>query len=125
MKKISQRFVLIIAVVLCVISMVGSSLITCDFGKVQVINVSTKTKVGTLTGYLLVPASASITNKVPAVVVGHGAGASSEDVDAWYIELSRRGYVVFAPNLYGHGDSSSADKSLSDTIYKLSNEWLI
>lgn len=119
--KHSQRLIAIIALLLCLISMVGTSLITSDAGKTEVINLNIKTEIGTLTGYLLVPENATADNPAPAVVVSHGASASAEFVDSWYTELARRGFVVFAPNLYGHGDTPLPDAAYADTISYLSN----
>lgn len=92
--KNKQKLVAIIALVLCLVSMIGTSLITSNFGKVDVINLSIKTEIGTLTGYLLVPEGATAKNPAPAVVVSHGASASAEFVDSWYDELARRGYIA-------------------------------
>lgn len=119
--KGKYRAIAAIALILCLVSMIGTSLVTSDLGRVQVTNVSIRTEIGTLTGYLLVPDGASAQNKAPAVVVSHGSSASAEFVDSWYTELARRGYVVFAPNLYGHGDTPLPDKTYADTISYRSN----
>ncbi len=117
LKKHPYHVALLTALLLCLISGIMSNLILTDFGDVTVENVAVKTDLGTLRGYLLVPDNASSTNKVPGIVVSHGATSSAESVESWYIELARRGYVVFAPNLYGHGDSTIADEAYEDSIY--------
>ena len=94
------------ALVLCLVSMLFSGLIQNDFGKVKVVDISLVTDNGTLTGYLLVPESATPSHPAPAVVTSHGYLNNREMQDITYVELSRRGYVVFAMDAYKHGDSS-------------------
>ncbi len=110
-KQQPHKYLIILALILCLVSGIFSNLVLRDFGNVNVTNVAVQTELGTIRGYLLVPEIATTENKVPAIVVSHGSSASAETVESWYIELARRGYVVFAPNLYGHGDSSVADAS--------------
>lgn len=115
-KKPNIHLVLIaVALALCIIGGIGAKLIVNDFGNVTVTTVSIPTQMGVLSGTLLVPDSATNDNKAPAIVVSHGATSNSESVDSWYVELARRGYVVLAPNMYEHGDSSLADEEYADT----------
>ena len=115
-KKPNIHLVLIaVALALCIIGGIGAKLIVNDFGNVTVTTVSIPTQMGVLSGTLLVPDSATNDNKAPAIVVSHGATSNSESVDSWYMELARRGYVVLAPNMYEHGDSSLADEEYADT----------
>lgn len=107
---------IVTALFLCLVSGIVSNLIMTSGGNVDVTNISVKTDVGTLSGYLLVPESVDSNHPAPGIVVSHGATSSAEVVDSWSIELARRGYVVFAPNLYGHGDSSIANDDYADTI---------
>lgn len=97
---------LVAAILLCLVSMTVSGLIQNNFGKVNVVDVSFVTASGTLTGYLLVPESATVSSPAPAVVTSHGYLNNREMQDITYVELSRRGYVVFAMDAYKHGDSS-------------------
>ncbi len=111
-------WVMITALCLCLISAVVSNLIVTSGGTVRVENVEVITDYGVIRGYLLVPKNVTSTNKAPGIVVSHGSSASAETVDSWYVELARRGYVIFAPNMYGHGDSTiidaAGDGSVSD-----------
>lgn len=116
-----QRKFIFFALFLCLVSAIGSLAITTQLGNVEIVNVTTKTELATLTGYLFIPEDASTDNKKPTIIVSHGSSASAEFVESWYIELARRGYVVFAPNLYGHGDSSLANKSYENTPQYESN----
>ncbi|MHC1740091.1 MAG: dienelactone hydrolase family protein [Anaerolineaceae bacterium] len=115
MKKQSKTL-LVIALVLVLISMLVSGAVQTSFGKVTVSEISIVTKVGTLTGYLLVPQGATVDHPAPAIVTSHGYLNNREMQDINYVELSRRGYVVFAMNAYKHGDSSVPDVSFADTI---------
>lgn len=60
---------------------------------------------------LYVPNGATAEDPAPAVLAIHGANNSSEMQDAYAIELSRRGYVVLAPDQYGHGGSDGDEGS--------------
>ena len=65
------------------------------------------TDVGALShAKLYIPVQASAENKLPAVLLCHGYTASLDAMEPNAIELSRRGYVVMALDLYGHGESA-------------------
>lgn len=115
MKKQSKTL-LVISVVLVLISMLVSGAVQTSFGKVDVREISIVTEVGTLTGYLLVPSTATVDSPAPAIVTSHGYLNNREMQDINYVELSRRGYVVFAMNAYRHGDSSVPGAQFADTI---------
>lgn len=115
MMKKNARLLLIVSLVLCLLSMTGTSLIASDFSKVSITDISIRTPVGALTGQLFVPNSVSATNKAPAIIVSHGSSANEDFVESWSNELARRGYVVFTPNLYQHGDSPAVSSKYSDT----------
>ncbi len=104
-KNKSKKF-LSAAIILCLFSMIFSGLIQNDFGKVKVVDLTLETGYGTLTGYLLIPDSATSSKPAPAVVTSHGYLNNREMQDITYVELSRRGYVVFAMDAYKHGNSS-------------------
>lgn len=107
MKK-KNKIQLIIALVLCLVSIVFAGAFQTDFGKVSMSEISLETEAGTLTGYLFRPAAATASNPVPAIVCSHGYLNNREMQDANYVELARRGYVVIAMNAYAHGDSEVA-----------------
>lgn len=132
------KIVLCLALALCLVSMVGVSLMQCNFGK---------TKVSVFTGSLsevanmirennkaygkdvqvtfsesdtaqfsfmtLIPKNATISNPVPAIVVIHGGSNTKEMQMNTYIELARRGFVVISMDMAGHGYSSQAVDSLT------------
>jgi len=101
-----NRLQILIALGMCLISMIVSAAIQSNWGKVEIIDLTIETDYGTLTGYLYRPAVATADHPMPAVVASHGYLNNSEMQDCNWVELARRGYVVFAMNAYGHGDSS-------------------
>jgi hypothetical protein len=111
-----SKTLLVISVVLVLISMLVSGAVQTSFGRVDIREISLVTEVGTLTGYLLVPNTATIDTPAPAIITSHGYLNNREMQDINYVELSRRGYVVFAMNAYKHGDSSVPDTHFADTI---------
>lgn len=64
-----------------------------------------------------IPRDASAENPLPCVVTGHGGFHSAEMQDAACIELSRRGFVVIAVDLYSHGMSSNVPESMVNSIF--------
>lgn len=59
----------------------------------------------TVSGLLYTPARATAANRAPAVLVSHGYINTREMQSPFAIELSRRGYVVLAMDMTGHGYS--------------------
>ncbi len=107
MKK-KNKIQLVIALILCVVSIIFAGAIQTDFGKVDMSEISLETEAGTLTGYMFRPDAATASNPAPAIVCSHGYLNNREMQDANYVELARRGYVVIAMNAYAHGDSEVA-----------------
>ena len=104
MKK--AKFWLAIALILCLVSSVGASLFQTDFGKIEYHDMTFVTQSGhELDALLLVPQNATAANPAPAIVVSHGWYNNREMQDLNYVEYARRGFVVLAISMYGHGDS--------------------
>jgi len=59
-------------------------------------------------GLLYVPPSASAQHPAPAVLVSHGYINTREMQSPFAIELARRGFVVLAMDMAGHGNSQGA-----------------
>lgn len=107
MKK-NAKFWLILALVICLISSVGASLFQTDFGSIDYQDLTIHTASGNkLDALLLIPETATDENPAPAIVVSHGWYNNREMQDLNYVEYARRGYVVVAISMYGHGDSSN------------------
>ena len=104
--KTKARFVLVLALILCIISSVGASLFQTDFGAIEYHDLTIDADSGhKLDALLLVPKTATENSKAPAIVVSHGWYNNREMQDLNYVEYARRGYVVLAISMYGHGDS--------------------
>ena len=95
-----------IALLLCLISSAGASLFQTNFGRVDYHDMTFVTQSGhELDALLLVPKTATVNDPAPAIVVSHGWYNNREMQDLNYVEYARRGYVVLAISMYGHGDS--------------------
>lgn len=106
MDKRKSRIWLCVALALCLVGSLMAGLIQNSFGYVKVDDISIVTEEGTFTGYLLVPKTATEVTPAPAIVASHGYLNNKEMQDINYVELSRRGFVVFAMDAYSHGHSS-------------------
>src|SRR5579864_5350424 len=62
----------------------------------------------TQSGLLYVPASATAAHPAPAVLASHGYINTREMQSPFAIELARRGFVVLAMDMTGHGYSGGA-----------------
>lgn len=84
-------------------------------GKVSVKSIRIASEDGkTISALLFVPDTATNKTPAPAVLAVHGYVNVKEHMTEYAIELARRGYVVLAPDLSGHGYSerSAVDGAL-------------
>ena len=73
MKKLSAKQWVVIALVICLISSVGASIFQTNYGAVSYHDMTFVTQSGhALDALLLVPETATVDNKAPAIVVSHG-----------------------------------------------------
>lgn len=93
-----------------------SAVVKTDGGNTLIREVKISTRGGTLSGVLYIPKDAlendgfgNYTSPRPAVILSHGYLNSNQMQDPNAIELSRRGFVVFAMDMYGHGNSDLAN----------------
>ena len=107
MKKRIPQLLLIIAITLVLVGSVFAQMFNTSLYQTGVQRISFETEKGTLSGLLYMPKGASQTDPRPTVVVTHGYLNSAEMQDANAIELSRRGYVVLALDMYDHGHSAA------------------
>ncbi len=99
-------FMLAVALLICLISALGGSLFKSNGGSVTVKKLKMETPSGHMqNAQLFIPRTATKETPAPAVVVTHGWYDNSDIQAPNYVELSRRGYVVLAIDMYGHGDS--------------------
>ena len=104
--KLNAKTLVLISLLICLISSIGASIFQSDFGQVEYHDMTFVTESGhELDALLLVPKTATADNKAPAIVVSHGWYNNREMQDLNYVEYARRGYVVLAISMYGHGDS--------------------
>ncbi len=97
---------LVVAIILFLISVFGASIVQTSSGKVQIKDMRWETPSGYMLAALLFkPETATIKNPAPVIIASHGMLNSREMQDSVYIELARRGYVVVAIDMYGHGFS--------------------
>lgn len=99
--------VLIIALLgMIITSAIGANISNCG-GAVRTEEITFTTDVGaTSHAKLYIPETATAETPAPAILLCHGYTASLDAMEPNAIELSRRGYVVMALDLYGHGDST-------------------
>lgn len=106
LKKLTQPLYLAIALlVVIVVASFSASLVQNSFFKVKVSNVKFETANGELAGLLYIPKGVDADDPAPAVVLTHGYLNNKEMQEIGAIELSKRGYVVLAFDMYDHGDS--------------------
>lgn len=74
--------------------------------KVEKINFDTETNNGNIEGLLYTPKGCDAENPCPVIVLTHGYLNSKEMQDAPAIEMSKRGYIVLAFDMYDHGGST-------------------
>ena len=113
MKK--TRLFLVLALMLCLISSVGAYILQTDGGKVEVTELMIPGSDGaSISGWMYKPVAATQENPLPLIITGHGSYNNKEMQDQNLIELSRRGFVVFAPDSYRHGKSSIHSEDMSE-----------
>ncbi len=107
LKKCSKPVIWSVILLLVVLaSSLFASLVQNSFWSVKVDKISFETPNGELSGYLYTPKGVDADNPAPAVVLTHGYLNNAEMQEIGAIELSRRGFVVLAFDMYDHGDST-------------------
>ena len=92
-------------VLLVAIGACSARLVETDFGRLDVRVVRLPWRGGTLTGKLYQPVERAAGRRLPAVLALHGYQNDKETQNAFALELARRGIVVLALDLVGHGGS--------------------
>ncbi|RED55964.1 dienelactone hydrolase family protein [Cohnella lupini] len=96
---------LIVSLALMIIGSFLAGMFHTSFYSVKVKEISFDADHGQLHGLLYMPDGAGPDNPRPVIVTTHGYLNSKEMQDAPAIEMSRRGYIVLALDMYDHGDS--------------------
>ena len=89
--------------VLILVSSFFAALISSDFANVKISHLKVDARGAELDLDLYAPAGVSDSDKLPAVLLAHGRGATKNVVRGVAEELSRRGFVVLNVNSYGMG----------------------
>ena len=100
----------IIAMILILGGSIFAHLFNTSFYSTNVDRINFKTDKGILSGLLYKPDGVSSEDPRPTIITTHGYLNSAEMQDAAAIELSRRGYVVLALDMYDHGHSINKTK---------------
>ncbi len=97
---------IILSIVVIFVGSLIAFLVQTDFGRVQVKEVKFLSSDGKLlSAYLFLPRGVSAEKPAPAVLTMHGYINSKETQSGFNIEFARRGYVVLAMDMAGHGYS--------------------
>lgn len=118
MKNQAKKWVLI-SLIICFISMIGSWAMQSGFGKVKVEKLTWVGSGGYTTSALLYkPSTAAKESKAPCIITIEGWYNNKEMQDLYSVEYARRGFVVLAVDMHGHGDSqdTTAAELYSDAV---------
>ena len=116
MEKVREKkpYVKLLAIALVIFMIAGivAAIVKTDGDKVLVREVDITPRGTTLSGMMYIPSDAlemdaegNYTGKRPTVLLSHGYLNSDQMMDPLAMELSRRGFVVLAMDMVGHGDS--------------------
>jgi uncharacterized protein len=107
--KRARRSVLALVglVLIAALAAFTARLVETDFGRLDVRVVRVPWRGGTLTGKLYRHVRGAADRPGPAVLALHGYQNDKETQNAFALELARRGIVVLAVDLVGHGGSDS------------------
>ncbi|WP_413477826.1 dienelactone hydrolase family protein [Vibrio hibernica] len=95
-----------VSLLLVLISMIGASFIQTSGYRVEVKDLRWETESGhQMSALLYIPDSATKESPAPGIVTSHGWYNTREMQDLNYVEFARRGFVVLAIDMYGHGNS--------------------
>lgn len=98
---------MILFLVLLLLCGLGARLVSTAGVSVKISRVTLDARGGTIDADLYYPMGTSDSDKLPAVLVGHGGGVGNGVVKGYAEELARRGFVVLNVNAYGMGMSEN------------------
>lgn len=103
----ASAIVLAVCLVVMIVTSAIGHVIQTSGGAVRTQAITFTTDTGaTSHAKLYIPDTATAETPAPAILLCHGYTASLDAMEPNAIELSRRGYVVMALDMYGHGESS-------------------
>mgnify|MGYP004642759083 CR=1 FL=1 len=108
----------VISIIILLASAWSAHAVESGFGMIDVSRVYFYNESGDqLSGILYRPKTATAENPAPAIVTAHGNNGYTGAMTSYNIELSRRGYVVLAFEMEGHGQSAYVPDTLGDGSY--------
>lgn len=96
---------LCIAIMVMGISSFFAGILNTSFYTVDILKQEIVTEKGTISAVVYKPKDAGADDPRPVIVATHGYNNTKDQDYPFAIELSRRGYVVIAYDMYSHGDS--------------------
>ena len=112
MKKNRAKIWLCISLAMCLISAIFASAVQGSFGRVKVSELRLVDRAGYEVSTLLYkPENATSETPAPCIITVEGWYNNKEMQDLYSVEYARRGYVVIAVDMHGHGDSESTDSA--------------
>lgn len=114
-KKINEKKGAVRFFCICLAVLIVSSFFIWGFqsrwGDVTIKRMSITADNGTdLSTLVYLPENATNETPAPVVMMFHGRSNQGHSNDTWSMELARRGYVVFSPDLSGGGESTVTDR---------------
>ncbi len=113
--KMTAKRWTIVAIAICLISLIGTSLVQTSNNKIRIKNMAWESPEGVLlSADLWIPPNATADTPAPAIVTIEGWYNNKEMQDMYNVELSRRGFVILTLDMHGHGNSEAVS---SDNLY--------
>ncbi len=118
---LTSRHALILGLLLAVLGSISASLIQSDLGDVEVTDITIAAHNGeTISALMYLPPNATEKTPAPAVINVHGYVNQKEVMSNFSIEFARRGYVVIAMDMSGHGGTgvieNDGSRGVSDVL---------
>lgn len=114
--KRSVRFFTVVTCILFVLTF-GIWAVQTDGGNITIKRLNLIGEGGTtLSSLMYIPENATSETPAPAVVVYHGTSNQAHSNDTWLMELAKRGYVVFSPDMSGGGQSDVTGNRTSQGV---------
>lgn len=115
-KKMTAKKWTVVALIICLISMIGTSFVQTCNQKIKIKSMKWESPQGCLlSADLWIPPNATADTPAPCIITVEGWYNNKEMQDMYNVELSRRGYVVLTLDMHGHGNSEALP---SDCLYE-------
>lgn len=95
--------------ILIVLSSFFADMLASDWGKVKINEIAFDSKGSVMQATLYTPRIVHAGDKLPAVLVTHGASCTNSSVNGIAEELARRGFVALSVSAYGAGASETSN----------------